>query len=82
MPDKLKQVIALLGGFLGALLLFLRSVGISFDWFNEDTIGTFISLITACAAFLLACYGVYKNSYLLSDRAKLQEEILKKKGLK
>lgn len=82
MSDKTKQVIALFGGFLGALLLFFNSVGVTVGWFNEDSINAFIGVVSSLVAFLLAAYGVYKNSYLLSKKAKLQEDVLKKRGLK
>lgn len=80
--DKLKQYVALFGGWLSAVLLFLNSVGIDFWWFNEETIGTFTNVLVASIPFVIVAYGVYKNSYVLSDSAKEQEKELKKKGLK
>lgn len=80
--EKLKQYIALFGGWLGAVLLFLQALDINFKHFNEDTINAFIGVLTASIPFILVAYGVYKNSYLLSKKAKEQEKELEKKGLK
>lgn len=80
--EKLKQYIALFGGWLGAVLLFLQALDINFKHFNDDTINAFIAVLTASVPFILVAYGVYKNSYLLSKKAKEQEKELEKKGLK
>lgn len=82
MTDKLKQYIALFGGLLSAVLLFLQSLGITFTWFTNETIDTFVNALLAAVPFILVVYGVYKNSYIVSKRAKEQEELLKQKGLK
>ena len=80
--EKLKQYIALFGGWLGAVLLFLQSIGVTLAHFNDDSIDAFVGVLEASVPFILVAYGVYKNSYLLSKKAKNQEELLKKKGLK
>ena len=82
MDDKLKQIIALFGGWLSAILLFLGVVGLSFDWFNQESIDAFIVVLMATVPLVVALYGIYKNTYRLSDKAKRQEEELKRKGLK
>ena len=80
--DKAKQWIALVGGMLGALLLFLNSIGIDFAWFNADSINSFTGLLAALVPFILVVYGIYKNQYLLSKKAKEQEEVLKNNNMK
>lgn len=80
--DKLKQYVALFGGVLGALLLFFRSLGHEISWFNEITIETFLALLTALIPLVAIFYGIYKNQYLMSKRAKEQEDLLKDEGLK
>jgi len=80
--DKLKQYIALFGGWLSAVLLFLQTLNIQFDWFNQDTIGAFVNVLLASIPFILVIYGVWKNSYVVTKQARYQEEELKKKGLK
>lgn len=80
--DKLKQYIALFGGWLSALLLYLGTLNVKFEWFNQGAITAFETLLMASIPFAIALYGVYKNSYRLSKKAKMQEEALKKQGLK
>ncbi|MFD9629000.1 phage holin [Peribacillus muralis] len=80
--DKTKQYIAMIGGALGALLLFFQSLGFQVEWFNEHTINSFINFLTALVPLGFALYGVYKNQYLLTKKAKEQEDALKEQGLK
>ena len=80
--DKLKQYVALVGGVLGALLLFFRSVDHEIAWFNEVTIEAFIGVLVALIPLVLVFYGIYKNQYLVSKKAKAQEEYLKRSGWK
>ncbi|WP_010305445.1 phage holin [Kurthia senegalensis] len=80
--DKLKQYIALFGGLLGAILLFLQSLGINLTHFNDATINAFVHVLEALVPFILVGYGVYKNSYIITRKAKEQEKELKEKGLK
>lgn len=82
MSDKLKQYIALFGGLLSAVLLFLQTLGLVFNWFNQDSIDAFINILLAAVPFIVVMYGVYKNSYIVTKQAKAQEKELKKKGLK
>lgn len=82
MSDKLKQYIALFGGLLSAVLLFLQTLGLVFNWFNQDSIDAFINVLLAAVPFIVVMYGVYKNSYIVTKQAKAQEKELKKKGLK
>lgn len=80
--DKLKQYIGLFGGVLGAILLFLQSIGLTFTHFNNDTINAFVNVLESLIPFALVAYGVYKNSYIITKKAKEQENELKKKGMK
>lgn len=80
--DKLKQYIALFGGLLSAILLFLQSLGINFSWFTDDTINAFVDVLVAAVPFALLIYSVYKNTYIVTKKAKEQEKALKEKGLK
>lgn len=82
MQDKIKQFVGLIGGFLSAVLLFLQSLNVEFAWFNQEVIGTFSNVLIASIPFVLVIYGVYKNSYIITDKAKVQEKALKKQGLK
>lgn len=80
--DKLSQYIGLFGGLLSAVLLFLGTLNVQFDWFNADSIDAFIAVLIAAIPFVLLMYGLYKNTYLLTKKAKRQEAELKRKGLK
>jgi len=80
--DKLKQYVAMIGGVLGALLLFIRAVGHEISWFNEMTIEALLVLLSALIPLVAIFYGIYKNQYLLTKQARYQEELLKNKGLK
>lgn len=80
--DKLKQYIALFGGLLGAVLLFLNSIGLQLDWFNQESIDNFTNVLLAIVPFAVVLYGVWKNTYVVSNKAKEQEKVLKDNGLK
>lgn len=79
--DKLKQYIAMFGGLLSAVLLFLQSLGITLTWFTDKTIDAFMNALLAAVPFVLVIYGIWKNTYL-TKKAKAQEEKLKEEGLK
>lgn len=79
--DKLKQFVALIGGALGALLLFLQSLGYEFLWFNNDSISKFADFLNSLVPLILIGYGIYKNQYF-GKKAKGQEEFLKRSGWK
>ena len=80
--DKLKQLVALFGGWLSALLLYLGTLNVKFEWFDQNSITALETFLMATIPFAIALYGVYKNSYRLSKKARMQEETLKKNGLK
>lgn len=80
--DKLKEYIALFGGLLSAVLLFLQALGIELFWFTDASIEAFINVALAAVPFVLVVYGVWKNTYVVSDRAKEQAKKLKEEGLK
>ncbi|KOO49483.1 phage holin [Viridibacillus arvi] len=80
--EKLTQYIALFGGLLSAVLLFLQTLGIRVTWFTNETIDAFVNSLLAAVPFLLVVYGIYKNTYLLTKKASEQEKTLKSEGLK
>lgn len=80
--DKLKQYVALFGGWLSAILLFLGTLNVSFDWFNQESIDAFVVVLGASIPFILVLYGIWKNTYLVRKKAKAQENVLKRNGLK
>lgn len=80
--DKLKQYIALFGGMLGALYTLLYSYGLSVEWINPDRVNALVVFLNTLVPFGLVAYGVYKNSYIITRKARKQEEVLKDKGVK
>ncbi|MGX9134063.1 phage holin [Rummeliibacillus sp. JY-2-4R] len=80
--EKLKQYIALFGGLLSAILLFLQTLGLYFNWFNQDSIDAFVNVLMAAIPFVIVLYGVWKNTYVVTKKARNQEKELQKKGLK
>lgn len=80
--DKLKQYFALFGGLLGAVLLFLDSLNVQFAWFNQNSIDGFTGVLQSAIPFILIAYGVWKNTYIVTPKAKEQEEKLIEEGLK
>lgn len=80
--DKLKQYIGFIGGALGGILLFLQSLGVELAHFNNNSIQAFTDMLLTFVPLILIGYGVWKNQYLVTDKAKKQERELKRKGLK
>ena len=80
--DKLKQYIALFGGMLGALYTLLYSYGLSVEWINPDRVNALVVFLNTLVPFGLVSYGVYKNSYIITRKARKQEKVLKDKGVK
>ena len=78
----IKDILTLVGGFLSSLLFFLSTIGITFSWFTEDSINAFIWVISAFITLVVNLYAVYKNTYVITKKARMQKEELKKKGLK
>lgn len=78
--EKIKQYVAMLGGALGGIYLFLKSLELEFKHFNEVTIESFMTMLTLVIPFIFVLYGVYKNQYLITRKArKLEEEQIKRR---
>ncbi|KMY49031.1 hypothetical protein [Peribacillus loiseleuriae] len=58
-----KDVFTLLGGFLTALLFFFSTIGVKFDWFNEQSINAFVLVLSAFVLLVVNIYAVWKNTY-------------------
>ncbi|MBM7698697.1 phage holin [Kurthia huakuii] len=74
--EKLKEYIALFGGLLGAVLLFLQTLGFEFTWFTNSSIEAFTNALLAAVPFILIVYGVWKNTYVVTKKAKEQKRII------
>ncbi|KOP78193.1 hypothetical protein AMS60_18675 [Bacillus sp. FJAT-21945] len=75
-----KDIFTLLGGFLTAVLLFLGTIGISFDWFTQESINAFVIMVFAFVALAINLYAIWKNTYT-SKKAQLQKKVLQAQGL-
>jgi SPP1 family holin len=75
-----KDIATLLGGFLTALLFFLGTIGISFEWFTTESVNAFVLVVSAAAALAINLYAVWKNTYT-SKKAQLQKKALQSQGL-
>ena len=72
-----KDYAILITGFLSALMLFLGTVGFSFEWLTPDNIDAFGVLIAATVPLLGSVYAIWKNTYV-SKKAKEQKEVLER----
>ncbi|MGN7402719.1 phage holin [Cytobacillus praedii] len=75
-----KDIFTLLGGFLTAVLLFFGTIGISFDWFTQESINAFVIMVGAFVALAINLYAIWKNTYT-SKKAQLQKKALQAQGL-
>lgn len=75
--DKLKQYIGLFGGLALAVFLFLHTIGIQFTWFNPTSIDAFSGELVGAIPFVLIVYGVFKNSYIITEKAKTHVKNIK-----
>jgi protein-S-isoprenylcysteine O-methyltransferase Ste14 len=57
-----KDVFTLLGGFLTSVLLFLGTVGVSFEWLTQASIDAFVFMLAAAVALAVNLYAVWKNT--------------------
>ena len=80
--DKLKQYIGLFGGMLGALYLALKASGIEVPFLMPEKLDAWQNFATSIVPFVIAIYGVYKNTYVILSHSKAQEEYLKENNLK
>lgn len=78
--DKISQWIGFLGGALGGVLLFLQSLGIDLTYFTDDTIEAFVQMLESFVPLILVGYGVWKNQYIVTNKAKEQERKMKERG--
>lgn len=77
-----KDIVILVTGFLSSVLLFLGTINVYFEWFTMDSINAFGALLGSAIVLAGALYGVYKNTYAVTEKARRQAEELERKGLK
>ncbi|QAS52363.1 phage holin [Halobacillus litoralis] len=81
MKEQIKDVATLVGGFLTAVMAFLATLNIRYEWLTEASISAFVTVIIAFGMLVVGVYSVWKNTYV-SKKAKKQKRELQKKGLK
>jgi len=80
--ENAKELATLITGWLTALMGFLATLNIKFEWLTEASINAFGVFIVATIILVVSVYAIYKNTFVITDKAKKQKEELKRKGLK
>lgn len=81
-PDKVKQFVAMIGGFIGALYLALNASGVQVEWFNSQKLNAWMNVLNTGIPIVFVLYGIWKNTFILTNRSREQEQFLKKSGKK
>ncbi|MCD5324798.1 MULTISPECIES: phage holin [Pontibacillus] len=81
MKEKAKEFSILVVGFLSAIMGFLATLNIKFQWLTEASIDAFGAVIVAAVMLISGAYAVWKNTFV-SKKGLEQKNALKEKGLK
>ncbi|CDQ17933.1 phage holin [Halobacillus karajensis] len=81
MKEQIKEVATLVGGFLTAIMGFLATLNIRYEWLTEASISAFVTLIVAGGMLGIGVYSVWKNTYV-SKKGKEQKRVLQERRLK
>lgn len=76
MKPSTKDIVSQVTGFLMAMLLFLGTINVKFEWFTEASISAFGLVLGAFAALAINMYTIYKNHYGFTKKAKKQKKVL------
>lgn len=79
--EKVRGLIHQVAGILLAFSAFAGVAGFGMEWLNEELINSFTVLLYAVAGFGYTAYTIYKNHFS-GKKARVQNEALKKQGLK
>lgn len=80
--DAAKEIAKLVTGWLGAAAGVLATLNIKYEWLTPESINAFGLFLIATVMLVTTVYGVYKNSYVMTKKAKMQSNVLKQRGLK
>ena len=80
--ESAKELATLITGWLTALMGFLATLNIKYEWLTEASINALGVFIVATIILVVSSYAIYKNSFVITDKAKKQKEELKRRGLK
>ena len=76
MNKEVKDIVTLVSAFLSALYLALQSIGIAFKWLTPDAIDAWTMALGSLGALVVAIYGVYKNTYVLTKKGRKHRHII------
>lgn len=83
MKDKAKEISILVVGFLSAVMGFLATLNIKFEWLTEQSINAFGAVIVSGVVLFGGAYGVWKNTYVTKKaQAKLSQDEKRKREMK
>lgn len=80
--ETAKEIATLVTGWLGALMGVLATLNIKFEWLTDASISAIGVFIVATIMLVVGIYSVYKNTFVVTEKAKRQKAELKRKGLK
>jgi protein-S-isoprenylcysteine O-methyltransferase Ste14 len=81
MKDYVLDIVAQVVGFLSAILLFLGTINIKFEWFTEASISAFGIVLTAGIFLCITLYTIYQNFYGFTAKARAKKNLLKRNKL-
>ncbi|SEH78607.1 holin, SPP1 family [Halobacillus karajensis] len=81
MKEQIKEVATLVGGFLTAIMGFLATLNIRYEWLTEASISAFVTVVVAGGMLGIGVYSVWKNTYV-SKKGKEQKRVLQERRLK
>lgn len=77
-----KDLVKQITGWLMAVLLFLGTINVKFEWFTVESINAFEVVMVASIPLIGVVVTIYKNHYGITKKAKEQKEVLKQNNLK
>lgn len=73
--DRQKGVAILLSGWLFALMGFLSTLNIHFEWLTEESINAFVAFVVATVILIGTAWPVWKNTFVSKKAQELNSEL-------
>lgn len=77
--DKIKGTVILIVGFLQALMGFLATLNVKFEWLTDASVSAFGILITAGIMLIVGVYAVWKNTFTGKKAQEQNKELYARK---
>jgi len=77
--DKVKGIAVLVVGFLMAVMGFLATLNIEFEWLTKESINAFGVVFTSGAVLIGGAIATWKNKYVGEKARKQNEQLYKSK---